>query len=134
MYRIRDSSMKNIGINGFGRIGRYLTRLSLERDDMNVVQVNDLTDIKTLAHLLKYDSVHRGLGYEFTIEGKTLVFENGKKITFTQHKEPSLIPWGDLEVEIVVESTGVFRTKRISIATFSWWSKESYNKCSRKKR
>lgn len=106
--------MKNIGINGFGRIGRYLTRLSLERDDMNVVQVNDLADINTLAHLLKYDSVHRGLGYEFTIEGQTLVFENGKKITFTQHKEPSLIPWGDLEVEIVVESTGVFRTKELA--------------------
>jgi len=81
---------------------------------MNVVQVNDLADINTLAHLLKYDSVHRGLGHAFKIDGQTLVFENGKKITFTQHSDPSLIPWKDLGVEIVVESTGVFRTKELA--------------------
>lgn len=106
--------MRNIGINGFGRIGRYLTRLSLDREDINVVQVNDLADINTLAHLLKYDSVHRGLGHSFTIEGQDLVFENGKRISFTQHKEPNLIPWSEKDVEIVVESTGIFRTKELA--------------------
>ena len=73
--------MKNIGINGFGRIGRYFTRMSLENDNVNVAVVNDLADIRTLAHLFKYDSVHRGLKYEFKIEGNKFVFENGKTMS-----------------------------------------------------
>ncbi|MDX1445999.1 type I glyceraldehyde-3-phosphate dehydrogenase [Lishizhenia sp.] len=106
--------MINIGINGFGRIGRYLTRLILDRDDINLVQVNDLADIETLAHLLKYDSVHRGLKHSFKVEGQRLVFENGKQITFTQHKDPAQIPWKEMGAELVVESTGIFRTKELA--------------------
>ncbi len=102
--------MKTIGVNGFGRIGRYFTRLSLESTEVNVAVVNDVSDIKTLAHLLKYDSIHRGLKYTFVIEGNTLVFSNGKKITFLQEKNPLLIPWAEYGVQTVLESTGLFLT------------------------
>ncbi len=102
--------MKTIGVNGFGRIGRYFTRLSLNSNEVNVAVVNDVSDIKTLAHLLKYDSVHRGLKHEFKIEGNTLVFENGKKIVFIQERNPALIPWAEHNVDTVLESTGLFLT------------------------
>ena len=69
--------MTVVGVNGFGRIGRYFTRLSLFDNGVDVAVVNDLADINTLAHLLKYDSVHRGLGLQFTVEGQRIVFENG---------------------------------------------------------
>ena len=102
--------MKKIGVNGFGRIGRYFTRLSLESNEIDVAVVNDISDIKTLAHLLKYDSVHRKLKHEFQIIGNRLIFENGKEIQFVQYRDPSEIPWDELGVEIVVESTGLFLT------------------------
>jgi glyceraldehyde 3-phosphate dehydrogenase len=102
--------MKTIGVNGFGRIGRYLTRLSLDTNQVNIAVVNDVSDIKTLAHLLKYDSVHRGLKHEFKIESNTLVFTNGKKIVFLQERNPALIPWAKYGVETVIESTGLFLT------------------------
>ena len=103
--------MKNIGVNGFGRIGRYFTRLSLLRDDVNVTVVNDLANIETLAHLLKYDSVHSKLNLDFKISDNKLIFENGKEIVFLSEKKPELIPWKDYNVEIVLESTGLFLTK-----------------------
>jgi len=103
--------MKTIGVNGFGRIGRYFTRLSLFRNDIDVAVVNDLGDIKTLAHLLKYDSIHGKLNLEFEIKDDTIVFENGKKIVFINEKNPELIPWKSLNVEIVLEATGLFLTK-----------------------
>lgn len=103
--------MKNIGINGFGRIGRYFTRLSLLRDDINVAVVNDLSDIKTLAHLLKYDSIHSKLKLDFEIVENKIVFENGKEIVFLKEKNPELIPWKELNVKTVIESTGFFLTK-----------------------
>lgn len=106
--------MKKIGVNGFGRIGRYFTRLLLENETMEVAVVNDLADIKTLAHLLKYDSVHRGLKQTFQIVGNTLVFENGKKIVFVSERDPEKIPWSEYGVEIVLESTGIFRTKELA--------------------
>lgn len=102
--------MKTIGVNGFGRIGRYFTRLSLDSNEVNVAVVNDVSDIKTLAHLLKYDSVHRGLKHEFKIEGNAIVFENGKKIIFLQERNPVLIPWEEHNVDTVLESTGLFLT------------------------
>lgn len=107
---LKTSVMKTIGVNGFGRIGRYFTRLSLDSIDINVAVINDVSDIKTLAHLLKYDSVHRGLKHEFIIEENTLVFANGKKIIFTQERNPALIPWAKYGVETVLESTGLFLT------------------------
>ncbi len=103
--------MEKIGVNGFGRIGRYFTRLSLLRDDINVAVVNDLSDIKTLAHLLKYDSVHGKLNLDFEIKGNTLHFSNGKKIIFTNEKNPESIPWARHNVGIVIESTGLFLSK-----------------------
>ena len=103
--------MKNIGINGFGRIGRYFTRLSLLRNDVNVAVVNDLSDINTLAHLLKYDSIHSKLKLDFEIIDNKLVFENGKEIIFIKEKNPELIPWKEHNVKIVIESTGFFLTK-----------------------
>jgi glyceraldehyde 3-phosphate dehydrogenase len=103
--------MKKIGVNGFGRIGRYFTRMMLSREDMQVTVVNDLADINTLAHLFKYDSIHGINPFLFQIVGNKLVFENGKEILFTQIAEPQNIPWGENEVSIVLESTGFFRSK-----------------------
>jgi glyceraldehyde 3-phosphate dehydrogenase len=109
-----ESNRKKIGVNGFGRIGRYFTKLSLTRTDMDVVLVNDLASIETLAHLLKYDSVHGRLQETFTIDGNSLVFESGKKIVFTQEKDPSKIEWEKYGVEYVLESTGLFLTREKS--------------------
>ena len=103
--------MKNIGVNGFGRIGRYFTRLSLFRNDIRVTVVNDLADVKTLAHLLKYDSVHGKLGLDFSVVDDKIIFENGKEILFIKEKNPSSIEWSKYNVETVLESTGLFLTK-----------------------
>lgn len=103
--------MKKIGVNGFGRIGRYYTRMMLLREDMEIAVVNDLADIETLAHLFKYDSIHGIEQFPFTIQGNTLLFENGKKIVFTQERQPENIPWGIHDVTIVVECTGIFRSE-----------------------
>ena len=106
--------MKVVGVNGFGRIGRYFTRLTLDNSNVDVAVVNDLADVKTLAHLLKYDSVHRGLKHEFVINENTIEFSNGKKIVFLSERNPENIPWGKYGVEIVLESTGIFRTKELA--------------------
>ncbi len=106
--------MKAIGINGFGRIGRCFTRLMLEEDDCNIVLINDITNIETLAHLLKYDSVHGILPHSFEIDGNSILFSNGKKITFTQFKNPEDIPWSLHNVSVVLESTGLFLTKELA--------------------
>jgi glyceraldehyde 3-phosphate dehydrogenase len=106
--------MKKVGVNGFGRIGRYFTRMMLFRDDMQVAVVNDLADISSLAHLFKYDSVHGIESFPFEVIGNKIVFENGKEILFTQEKEPENIPWGNNGVSIVVECTGIFRSKELA--------------------
>lgn len=116
--------MKKVGVNGFGRIGRYFTRMSLKQNEISVAVVNDLADVKTLAHLLKYDSIHRKLDVEFTIEGDTLIFENGSKIIFTQFRDPADIPWGKYGVEYVLESTGLFRTEELASAHFKGGAKK----------
>ena len=103
--------MKTIGVNGFGRIGRYFTRLSLTRNDINVSVVNDLGDINTLMHLFKYDSIHGKLNLSFEIKDNKVTFENGKTILFTNVKEPELIPWGENKIDTVLESTGLFLTR-----------------------
>ena len=102
--------MKVIGVNGFGRIGRYFTRLALDSSSVDVAVVNDVSDIKTLAHLLKYDSIHRGLKHAFVIEENKLIFENGKEIHFTQERDAANIPWKKYGVDVVLESTGLFIT------------------------
>ncbi|MCZ0756534.1 type I glyceraldehyde-3-phosphate dehydrogenase [Anoxybacillus sp. J5B_2022] len=99
-----------IGINGFGRIGRNVFRAALKNPNIEVVAVNDLTDAKTLAHLLKYDSVHGTLDAEVSVNGNNLVV-NGKEIIVKAERDPAQLGWGELGVDIVVESTGRF-TKR----------------------
>lgn len=103
--------MKRIGINGFGRIGRYFLRMAITSEEIEIVAVNDLAPIEILAHLLKYDSVHRRFPLEFSIDGDSLVFENGRKVRCTQYSDLEQIPWSDLGVNYVLESTGFFRTK-----------------------
>ncbi|MFH1791213.1 MAG: type I glyceraldehyde-3-phosphate dehydrogenase [Candidatus Omnitrophota bacterium] len=102
-----------IGINGFGRIGRMVGRAILETrsKDMEIVAVNDITDAKTLAHLLKYDSVHGRFPGGNVKAGDSSIIVNGKEIKVLSKKDPCDLPWKDLGVEIVVESTGLFTMK-----------------------
>jgi glyceraldehyde 3-phosphate dehydrogenase len=116
--------MMKIGINGFGRIGRYFLRAAISHENVEVVAVNDLAPIETLAHLLKYDSVHRRFPLEFSQEDNTLIFENGRKVIFTQTRNPEEIPWSDLGVDFVLESTGLFRTKELASKHFQGGAKK----------
>lgn len=97
-----------VGINGFGRIGRLVFRRCLELGGFDFVGINDLTDAATLAHLLKYDSVHGKFKGEVKVEGTELIV-NGDRIKITAEKDPSKLNWSG--VDVVVESTGVFRSK-----------------------
>ncbi|HNS41111.1 MAG TPA: type I glyceraldehyde-3-phosphate dehydrogenase [Taishania sp.] len=106
--------MKTIGINGFGRIGRYFTKMALQQNDFSVALVNDLADIEILAHLFKYDSVHGRNPFQFKVVENAFVFENGKKIVFSQEKNPENIPWKQYNVDIVVEATGLFKSKELA--------------------
>ena|SRR5690625_3501968 len=99
-----------VGINGFGRIGRNVFRQALNNDEIEIVAVNDLTDANMLAHLLKYDSVHGKLEEEVTVNGSSIVV-GGKEIKVTSERNPADLKWGELGVEVVIESTGFF-TKR----------------------
>jgi len=99
-----------IGINGFGRIGRLVFRQAVENPDMEIVGINDLTDVKTLAHLLKYDTSHKKFKGEVSIEGDNLVV-NGKSIVICAQKDPSQLPWASLGANLVVESTGIFTSR-----------------------
>jgi glyceraldehyde 3-phosphate dehydrogenase len=98
-----------VGINGFGRIGRNTFR-AMQSRDVEVVGVNDLVDAKTLAHLLKYDSVHGRFQGEVGADGNALVV-NGKKIPVFSERDPAKIPWGSVGAKIVVESTGLFTAR-----------------------
>lgn len=99
-----------VGINGFGRIGRLVLRAGLGRKELEFVAVNDLTDVKTLAHLFKYDSVHGQVPFKVEPGGEAIVVD-GKAIRVFCERDPSKIPWGDLGVDVVVESTGLFRDR-----------------------
>ncbi|HLC16246.1 MAG TPA: type I glyceraldehyde-3-phosphate dehydrogenase [Thermodesulfovibrionia bacterium] len=99
-----------VGINGFGRIGRNVFRACMGNKDLDIVAVNDLTDAKTLAHLLKYDSVIGNLDADVTTKEGNLVV-NGKELKVLAEKDPAKLPWKDMGVEIAIESTGIF-TKR----------------------
>ena len=98
-----------VGLNGFGRIGRITFRIILERDDMEVVAINDLLTIDQLAYLLKYDSVHGKLNDEISTRDSNLVV-NGKEIRVTSIKNPSDLNWNGVGVEVVAECTGIFTT------------------------
>ncbi|MCU0361460.1 MAG: type I glyceraldehyde-3-phosphate dehydrogenase [Bacteroidia bacterium] len=97
----------NIAINGFGRIGRVFLRNSLSQPNIDVVAINDITDAATLAHLFKYDSVHRIFHGEVKAEADALII-NGKRIRVVSSVDPSQLPWKELKVDIVIESTGKF--------------------------
>jgi len=99
-----------VGINGFGRIGRLVFRAAQDKD-IEFVGINDITDVNTLAHLLKYDSVHGKFPGEVKVEGNNLIV-NGKTIPITAERDPAKLPWGELDVDIVLECTGLFRTMR----------------------
>ena len=97
-----------VGINGFGRIGRQVVRAAKERGAaFDIVAVNDLTDTKTLAHLFKYDSVHGKFDGTVTFDADSITI-NGDKIKVLKEKDPALLPWKDLKVDVVLESTGRF--------------------------
>lgn len=96
-----------VGINGFGRIGRNVFRAAMTNPNMEIVAVNDLTDAETLAHLLKYDSVQGMLAADIKVQAKSIVV-NGKTVKVTAERDPSLLPWGELGIAAVVESTGHF--------------------------
>ncbi len=98
-----------IAINGFGRIGRKVFREALEVKEFEVVAINDLTDAAMLAHLLKYDSVHGIFNAEVSSEGDFLIV-NGKRILVSAEKDPSVLPWKEHKIDIVIECTGIFNT------------------------
>ncbi len=100
-------SQVNVAINGFGRIGRNAFKIAFERSDLSIVAINDLTDTKTLAHLLKYDSSY-GV-YQHDVDfNETGIIVNGKHITVLAEKDPASLPWREHEVDVVIESTGFF--------------------------
>ena len=103
----------NIGINGFGRIGRLVFRSAINNNNFKVISINDLLDIEHLAYLLKYDSVHGSFDGSVEISNNNLIV-NGNTIKIISEKNPELIKWGDMGVDIVAECTGLFTTKEKS--------------------
>ena len=101
--------MIKIAINGFGRIGRMFFRIACQRPELDIVAINDLGGLDNLAYLLKHDSVYRKFDQEVTIEDGNLVVGT-KKIKFFQEKDPTNLPWKDLDIDVVVEATGFFET------------------------
>jgi len=99
-----------VGINGFGRIGRNVFRVITERENIDVVAINDLADARTLSLLLKYDSVHGKFDGNIEVKEDAMVVK-GKEIKLTKEKDPARLPWKELGVDIAIESTGIFTTK-----------------------
>ena len=99
-----------VAINGFGRIGRLAFKQMIERNNLEIVAINDLTNIDTLCHLLKYDSVHGKFNKEVKIDQNSLII-NGKEVKVFAERDPEKLPWGKLNIDVVVESTGIFRSE-----------------------
>jgi glyceraldehyde 3-phosphate dehydrogenase (phosphorylating) len=106
--------MTRVGINGFGRIGRSVFRILADRDDIQIVAINDLYENEQLAYLLKYDTMMGVFSQEVATDGDAL-YVDGRKVAMTAERDPAAIPWGDLGVDVVIESTGVF-TRREQLA------------------
>jgi len=102
--------MKKVAINGFGRIGRMCFRSLVRDKNVEIVAINDLTDVPTLAHLLKYDSVHGRFSQKVEASADSLIID-GKPVKVYAQKDPSALPWKDLGVDVVIESTGIFTDK-----------------------
>ncbi|MFZ2205065.1 MAG: type I glyceraldehyde-3-phosphate dehydrogenase [Minisyncoccia bacterium] len=98
-----------VGINGFGRIGRAFLKIAWDRPEIEIVAVNDLGDVANMAYLLKYDTVYRTWKHDIKAEGNELVID-GKRIKVLAERDPAVLPWGALGVDVVVESTGLFTT------------------------
>ncbi|MFA6251605.1 MAG: type I glyceraldehyde-3-phosphate dehydrogenase [Candidatus Paceibacterota bacterium] len=96
-----------VAINGFGRIGRAFLKIAWERDDLEIIAINDLGSIKSLAYLLRHDTVYRNWGHKVEVVGSDLVID-GKKVKFISEKDTTKLPWKDLNIDVVVESTGLF--------------------------
>lgn len=107
--------MIRVAINGFGRIGRLAFRVMSQRNDIEVVAINDLTDNKTLAHLLKFDSVHGKFNGTVDFSDNAIIV-NGKSIAGLAERDPSLLPWKEMNVDVVLESTGRFTDKSTAMA------------------
>lgn len=103
-------SQTRIAINGFGRIGRNAFKIAFERSDLEIVAINDLTDTKTLAYLLKHDSNYGTYGHEVSHDDQNIIVD-GKTIRVLAERDPALLPWGDMTVDVVIESTGFFTDK-----------------------
>lgn len=103
-------SQINVAINGFGRIGRNAFKIAFERSDINLVAINDLTDTKTLAYLLKHDSNFGDYQHDVSSDD-TGIIVNGHHVKVLAERDPSALPWGDLKVDLVIESTGRFTLK-----------------------
>lgn len=102
--------MVKVGINGFGRIGRCALRIALKNPEVEVVAVNARSGIDTYAHLLKYDSIHGTFDQDVCVDGDTMIIGD-KKVKFTRFTEPKDIPWGELGVDVVLETTGKFKNR-----------------------
>ncbi|HTD97902.1 MAG TPA: glyceraldehyde 3-phosphate dehydrogenase NAD-binding domain-containing protein [Mucilaginibacter sp.] len=102
--------MKKVAINGFGRIGRASIKLVMESPELEIVAVNDLMHIENAAYLLKYDSVYRRYNKTVEVEGDMLIID-GKKVKYFSLKDPKDLPWKDLQVDVVIESTGIFTSR-----------------------
>lgn len=98
-----------VGINGFGRIGRAFLKIAWERPEIEIVAVNDLGDVANMAYLLKHDTVYRTWNHEVKAEGQEIIID-GKRIKVLAEKDPAVLPWGTMNVDVVVESTGLFTT------------------------
>jgi glyceraldehyde 3-phosphate dehydrogenase len=109
-YNITMNKNKlKVGINGFGRIGRAFLKIAWDRPEIEIVAVNDLGDVKNMAYLLKHDTVYRTWDHEVKAEGQEIVIDD-QKVKVLAEKDPAQLPWGELGVEVVVESTGLFAT------------------------
>src|SRR5690606_1315143 len=102
-------SKVKVGVNGFGRIGRAFFRLSQDRTDYEIVAINDLGSIESLAYLLKYDTVYGNSGLQVEVRNDALIV-NDREIKFSQERDPLNLGWSDLGIEVVIEATGVFTT------------------------
>jgi glyceraldehyde 3-phosphate dehydrogenase (phosphorylating) len=104
-----------VGINGFGRIGRLVTRAAIGDPDVEIVAVNDLADAGVLRHLFKYDSVHGTYSGEVAASGEEALIIDGKEMRVLSERDPAVLPWKDLKVDVVVESTGLFTSKEKAV-------------------
>ena len=103
-----------VAINGFGRIGRNIFRANLKNDTFDLVAINDLGDAKTMAHLLKYDSLYGELPVDVEVRSEELLVVDGKEIRMVTERDPANLPWAELNVDVVLECTGVFRTRELA--------------------